>query len=136
MTIQTATSESSSLGKALELARATTEKKSENLQILNVGETSGFTDFFVICSAMSDRQVQAIADEVTKTAREKGYSKLTTEGYSDGRWVLIDFGDVVVHIFLDAIREYYNLEGLWEEAKRVPIPKDFYAPSASSIVKS
>jgi ribosome-associated protein len=119
--------------KALESARAAIEKKAENLRILDLTELSGFTDYFVICSGMSDRQVQAIADSVESTLLSQGHEAISVEGYTDGRWVLMDFGDVVVHIFLDALREYYDLENLWADAPRVKVPSEFYGPTASRL---
>src|SRR3954451_16549236 len=82
--------------KALLCARAAIDKKAENVKILNLTDLSGFTDYFVICSGMSDRQVQAIADSVENAMETSGHELLSTEGYSDGRWVLLDFGDVVI----------------------------------------
>ena len=119
--------------KALACARAAIDKKAENVRILDLSGISGFTDYFVICSGMSDRQVQSIADAVDHVMTTGGHEILSAEGYADGRWVLIDMGDVVVHIFLDALREYYDLETLWTDAPRVKIPSDFYGPAASRI---
>ena len=118
------------LEKALECARAAIEKKAEHLKILELTGLSGFTDYFVICSGMSDRQVQAIADSVESAMVSADHEPLSVEGYNDGRWVLMDFGDIVVHIFLDALREYYDLESLWADAPRVKVPSEFYGPSA------
>jgi ribosome-associated protein len=123
----------SSRNKALHCARAAIDKNAENVKILNLTGISGFTDFFVICSGMSDRQVQAIAESTKHSMISKGYAISATEGYAEGRWVLIDLGDVVVHIFLDALREYYDLENLWAEAPRIKIPAEFYGPGASRI---
>lgn len=119
--------------KALTCARAAIDKKAENVKILDLSQQSGFTDYFVICSGMSDRQVQAIADSVGHIMESNGTDALSAEGYSDGRWVLMDFGDVVVHVFLDALREYYDLEKLWADAPRVKIPSEFYGPAASRL---
>ncbi len=119
--------------KALDCARAAIDKKAENVKILNLTDISGFTDYFVICSGMSDRQVQAVADSVEKTMSSQSHGLLSAEGYSDGRWVLMDFGDVVVHVFLDALREYYDLENLWADAPKVQIPAEFYGPGASLL---
>lgn len=134
------TSESGSLAvvdsskeKALACARAAIDKKAENVQILDLTELSGFTDYFVICSGMSDRQVQSIADAVDHTISASGGDILSAEGYADGRWVLMDMGDVVVHVFLDALREYYDLETLWADAPKVKIPSEFYGPAASRL---
>ncbi|MBC7692130.1 MAG: ribosome silencing factor [Methylotenera sp.] len=116
--------------KALACARAAIDKKAENMKVLDLSGISGFTDYFVICSGMSDRQVQAIADSVESSMN---CELLSAEGYADGRWVLMDFGDVVVHVFLDALREYYDLENLWTDAPRVKIPSEFYGPAASRL---
>jgi ribosome-associated protein len=114
---------------ALACARAAIDKKAENVKILNLTEISGFTDYFVICSGTSDRQVQAIADSVQSELKAAGRKALSVEGYGEGRWVLLDFGDIVVHIFLDALRDYYDLENLWEDAPRIKIPSEFYLQS-------
>lgn len=119
--------------KALACARAAIDKKAENVKILDMTELSGFTDYFVICSGMSDRQVQSIADSVEGAMSAADVDVLSAEGYGEGRWVLMDMGDVVVHIFLDALREYYDLETLWADAPRVKIPSEYYGPAASRL---
>jgi len=119
--------------KALECARAAIEKKAENVRILDLTNSSGFTEYFVICSGMSDRQVQAISNSVDHAMSQAGHKLVSSEGYSEGRWVLMDLGDVVVHIFLDALRDYYDLEALWADAPRVQIPAEFYGPAASRL---
>ncbi len=110
-------------------AQAAIEKKAENVKVLYLGECSSFTDYFVICSGISTRQVQAIADSIQNTLRPR-QKVISSEGYQDGRWVLLDYGDVVFHIFLDAVRDYYNLELLWSDAPRVKLPSEFYGPAA------
>lgn len=122
-----------SLTKAMLCARSALDKKAENLKVLDLSELSGFTEYFVICSGTSDRQVQAIADAVQYELKKAGKPALSSEGYQDGRWVLMDFGDVVVHVFLDALREYYDLENLWADAPRVKVPSEFYGPGASRV---
>ncbi len=119
--------------KALICARAAIEKKAENVKILDLTDLSGFTDYFVICSGMSDRQVKSIADSVEGVMDSSGHTLLSNKGYTEGRWVLMDLGDVVVHVFLDALREYYDLENLWADAPRVKIPSEFYGPAASRV---
>jgi ribosome-associated protein len=123
----------SSAQKALACARAAIDKKAENVKILNLAGKSGFTEYFVICSGLSDRQVKSIADSIDEVAHASGRKIRSAEGYVDGRWVLIDLGDVVVHVFLDALREYYDLETLWADAPRVKIPSEFYGPAASRV---
>ncbi len=122
-----------SRNKALSAARVAIEKNAENLKLLSLTDISGFTDYFLICSGTSDRQVQTIADAVQSEMDRAGVSVLSVEGYSEGRWVLIDMGDVVVHVFLDALREYYDLENLWSDAPRVPIPSEYYGPGATRL---
>jgi ribosome-associated protein len=119
--------------KALGCARAAIDRKAENVKILDLSNLSGFTDFFVLCSGMSDRQVKAIAEGVEQSMKASGRTLLSSEGMSEGRWVLMDFGDVVVHVFLDALREYYDLENLWTGAPRVNVPSEFYGPAASRL---
>jgi ribosome-associated protein len=119
--------------RALLCAQAAIEKKAENLKVLDLSELSGFTDYFVICSGMSDRQVQAISESVKTAMSSAGIDSISIEGHQDGRWVLMDFGDVIVHVFLDALREYYDLENLWADAPRVKIPPELYGPGASQL---
>lgn len=125
-----------SMAKALACAAAALDKKAENLHILHVGKVGGFTEYFVICSAMNDRQVQAIAESVSAAVKKDFSRPLGVEGLQDGRWVLIDLGDVVVHVFLDALREFYNLENFWATAPRIAIPNEFYMSSISSTSAS
>ena len=124
-------SQDASYQKALATARAAIDKKAENVKILDLTELSGFTDYFVICSGLSNRQVQAIADSVEFAGKVKGQPLVSREGYTDGRWVLLDFGDVVVHVFLDALREYYDIENYWASAPKVKIPSEFYGPAGT-----
>lgn len=110
---------------SLELARlagrAALDQKAENLVILDVRGLSSFTDFFVIMSGRSTRHVQGLAEAVEKILREKRLSPALTEGMRDGLWVLLDFNDVVIHIFYAETRDFYDLEGLWHDAPRVPL---------------
>ncbi len=118
--------------KALICARAAIDKKAENVKVLDLTH-SGFTDYFVICSGFSDRQIQAICNHVTETMKAQGYRLSSSEGYTEGRWILLDFGDVVVHVFLDALREYYDLESLWADAPRIKVPSEFYGSAATRL---
>lgn len=120
-----------SYDKALAIAKAVIDKKAENVKVLDLSGLCSFTDYFIICSGLSDRQVQAIADSVEYALDSKGNALLSKEGYSEGRWVLLDFGDVVVHVFLDALRDYYNLETFWASAPKVKIPSEFYGPAGT-----
>lgn len=101
------------------------------MKILDLHEISSFTDYFVVCSGHSDRQVQAIADSIVIQLKEDGFAPISVEGYREGRWVVVDFGDVVIHVFLDALRDYYDIEQLWQDARKVPIPQELYITSPS-----
>jgi ribosome-associated protein len=113
---------SSSKEKAFLCARAALDHKAIDLAILEVKSLSSFTDYFVISSGNSDRQVQAIASHIEEKLGKQGLQPLGIEGKRDGRWVLLDYGDVVIHIFYHPIRELYDLERLWSDAPRVELP--------------
>jgi len=91
-------------------------KKGYDIKIMDLSEVSGIADEFIICSADSDTQVKAIADDIDKQLRKQGIKCHNKEGYDSLRWVLIDYFDVVVHIFKVEAREFYNLEKLWNDA--------------------
>jgi ribosome-associated protein len=95
---------------------AASEKKAEDILVLNVSEVTTIADLFVIVSGRGERQVQAIADEIVEKAKAAGRQPVGIEGYSAGRWILIDLGDVVVHAFVPEEREIYRLERLWGDA--------------------
>ena len=91
--------------------------KWEEILVLDFEKKSSLCDKVVICTARSDRNAQAIADELESKLQKNGEKKLGIEGYNDGNWILMDFDDVIVHIFLRETREYYKLEQLWNFAK-------------------
>jgi len=96
------------------------EKKAEDLAVLELGKHSGaFTDYFVICSGTNPRQIQAIADAVGEQLEKAGLLALHVEGYQQAEWVLLDYVDLVVHIFSEKARKFYDLERLWRSAKRL-----------------
>lgn len=103
-------------------AQAAESKKALDLQVLDLREVTSFTDFFVICSASSGRQGQAIADEIGKQLKEIGEKPVSVEGYDPAEWILMDYGDFIVHIFSESARSYYDLERLWRHATRVTPP--------------
>jgi len=108
--------------KALEAMEAALEKKALEPMLLEVKEHSSYTDYILLLSGRSDRHVQAVADGVLDAMRKsRGLQPLGVEGKRDGHWTLLDFGDVVVHVFYHPVREFYDLEGLWIDAPRVPI---------------
>jgi len=96
-------------------------KKGYGVKILDLKEVATFTDYFVICSADSDTQVKAIADEIDKSLRDSGLRSWHKEGYRALNWVLIDYVDVVVHVFKKDMREFYNLEKLWGDAPVIEV---------------
>lgn len=96
-------------------------KKGYQINILDLRKLSSFADYFVICSADSDVQVKAIADEVDKKLRDEGIKCFHKEGYDSLNWVLLDYFDVVVHVFKAESRGYYNLEKLWGDAPTIEI---------------
>ena len=95
------------------------DKKALDLQILDVQEQSSFTSFFIICSGTSDRHVQAIASHIETSSKKAGQYPLGMEGFREGRWILLDYGDIVIHIFHEPVRQFYDLERLWTEAPRI-----------------
>ena len=109
--------------KSLFCAHAALEKKAFNIIILELKKVSAVTDYFLICSGRSDRQVQAIAQFIDERMREKGIRPLGEEGMQQGRWILMDYADVVIHIFYDQVRLHYDLEGLWREAAQIDVPR-------------
>jgi ribosome-associated protein len=101
-------------------AAAALDKKATNLDVLAVAELTSIADYFVICSATNERQAQAIADNVADQLRtEMSVKPLLIEGTVPGRWVLLDFGDFIVHIFTEEVRRFYGLERLWGDAPNV-----------------
>lgn len=94
-------------------------KKAFELLALDVSTRTSIADVFVICSVGSARQAQAVADEVDRTLAALGRKALSVEGYQQGSWVLLDYGDIVLHLFLEERREYYSLERLWGDAPAV-----------------
>lgn len=111
-------------------ARAAAAKKGDDPVILEVGEVLAITDAFVITSGANARQVRTIAEEVeAQVARRCGPRPLRVEGLDDARWALLDYGDFVVHVFLDEVRRYYDLERLWSDAPRVEWEEEATAAS-------
>ncbi len=104
-------------------ARIAQEKKAEDLVLLELERKVSYCDFFLVCSGRNRRQVRAIAESiVTQFKKELGVKALSVEGMETGRWVLLDFGDIVVHVFDEPLRGFYDLEGLWKDAPRREVP--------------
>jgi ribosome-associated protein len=102
-----------------EAVAAAEDRKALGLKVLHLQKISDFTDYFLICSGTSERQVQAIADAVQERLRASRVRPLHVEGYNRGQWVLIDYGDLVVHVFQEEPRRHYALERLWGDAPDV-----------------
>lgn len=102
-------------------AHAASEKKATELVLLDLRDIASFTEFFLICTGASARQVQAISNAIEDTLRKDGKRPLHIEGYSSAEWILLDYGDFIVHIFSPASRRFYDLERLWRDAPRVEI---------------
>lgn len=106
---------------AEQIAEAAWDRKALDLKILDVRKLVSYADYFVICSGRSDRQVQAISQNISDELREHGFRPLGIEGQAHGMWVLMDYGDIIVHIFHLAEREEYGLEQIWKDAPRLTI---------------
>ena len=98
-------------------------KKAFNVVALDVAELTSYADVFIFCSGRSNRQVSAIADHIQSNLKKKHKIKpISVEGTKDGHWVLMDYGHVIIHVFYEPVREFYDLEGLWSDAKRIMTP--------------
>lgn len=109
--------------KALQIAAAAAEAKAGDLVILNLQGLTSILDYFVIGTGYSVTQLQAIMENIHKTMRAQGHRPLHCEGHQQSRWILMDFGDVVAHLFDEEARAYYDLEQLWADAERVAWPE-------------
>ena len=102
------------------ICKAASDKKARDIVVMDMQGLMSSTDYFVICSANTATQVRAIADHIEEKLAEQGAAFLHKEGYREGEWVLMDYGDVIAHIFMQEAREYYALERLWGDAKLTP----------------
>jgi ribosome-associated protein len=108
------------------------DKKALDVQVLHVAPLTSIADYLVIGSAESDRQTRAIADSVADVLARVGERPLSLEGTTSGQWVLIDFGDVVAHVFRQDTRSHYALERLWSDAQQIPVPGEASVPIATA----
>jgi ribosome-associated protein len=106
------------------IAIAALDKKAVGVEILDVAGRVDYADFLVIMTGRSDRHAQALAQGIEDALKKRGVRPVAVEGLPHGTWVLMDFGDVVVHVFQDEARQLYDLEGLWLDARRLPVPAD------------
>ena len=104
--------------------RAAESKKATDIKVLNLTAVTSFADYFVISTGANQRQIQAIADEVGMRLKRAGELPLSVEGYDQAEWVLMDYADLLVHIFSSKARDYYDLERLWRNARMVEIPAE------------
>ena len=102
--------------------KAASAKKALNLVVLDVAELTSIADVFIICSGRSNRQVNAIADSIVVNLKKHKIKPLSIEGTGEGHWVLLDYGHVIIHVFYEPVREFFDLEGLWVDAKRISTP--------------
>jgi ribosome-associated protein len=124
------------LDERVELAlHAASEKKAIDPVLLDLRDIASFTDYFVIVSGANERQVQAISDEVYDQLKKAGEPAARVEGYKTAEWILLDYGDFVVHVFEQKARKFYDLERLWRESKRIELPAEFTAADSSSLRK-
>jgi ribosome-associated protein len=112
------------LERALLAAKTAEENRGTNIVLLDMRELTAMFDFFVIVSGTSRRQLHAVSEEIDRVMEAQGDRRMGIEGYEESRWILLDYGDIVVHLFEPEMREYYALEQLWGHAKRIP-----YTPS-------
>ena len=116
-------------------AYAAGEKKALDVVVLDLRQVASFTDHFLITSGVNTRQVQAIADAVVDQLKKLGARAARVEGYQSAEWVLIDYGDFIVHVFEDKARRFYDLERLWREAARVTLPTEVQGSDGASRPK-
>lgn len=111
--------------KALLCVRFALERKAYDLVVMEVGAFTSLADYFLLCTGRSDTQVQAITQSLEENLGRLGIRPLSVEGYPNGQWVVIDYGDVIVHVFHEPVREFYDLERLWAQAPRVRLPEPY-----------
>ena len=119
--------------RVLAALHAAGEKKAIDPVVLDLREIASFTDYFVIVSGANERQVQAISDEVNESLKKAGHAAARVEGYKTAEWILLDYGDFVLHVFEQKARRFYDLERLWRESKRVELPGEFTGGNGSSL---
>ena len=117
--------DASSWEKTLLLARLALEKKACDLVVMDVRGLTSIADYFIICSGRSDRQVQSIAQGLEGNSAEYGIKPFAVEGAGRGHWALMDFSDVIVHIFYEPVRRFYDLDGLWGHAPKAELPEPY-----------
>ena len=121
-----------SLDRTLDLyINAVMGKKALDLVVLDVRDLTSFSDIFIICSGRSNRQVSAIAEYVQVNLKKHDIKPMSVEGKKEGHWVLLDYGHVIIHVFYEPVRAFYDLEGLWIDAKRIETKRFLTDPAKS-----
>ncbi len=120
-------------GRIVTALAAASDKKAQDMVVLDLRGIAGFTDYFLITSGTNSRQVQAIADEIVARLKKQNTRAQRVEGYRTAEWVLVDYGDFIVQIFESKARQFYDLERLWRDAGRIAIPDDIAADGQSSL---
>ncbi|MGH9908507.1 MAG: ribosome silencing factor [Pyrinomonadaceae bacterium] len=113
--------------------QAASDKKATQSVVLDLREIASFTDYFVITSGTNERQVQAISDEVLDKLKKAGTAAARVEGYKSAEWILLDYGDFIVHVFVEKARKFYDLERLWRESRRIEIPLELGDEKSGSL---
>ncbi len=103
---------------------AALEKKAKNIIILNMQKVTSFADYSMVCSGNSDRQVQSIAQAIEENMKKNGFLPLGIEGERTAQWILMDYADIIVHVFYEPVRDFYDMERLWSDAPRMEIDND------------
>jgi ribosome-associated protein len=104
--------------------RAAESKKATDIKVLDLRGVTSFTDYFLICNGSNSRQMQAITDEIALKLKERGERPVNIEGYDQGEWILSDYSDLIVHVFSEKARTFYDLDRLWRQGKTVEIPAE------------
>ena len=120
-----ALSRSEAWERTLRCARYALDRKAYDLVVLEVGDLTSVADYFLLCTGRSDTQVQAIVQSLDENLRREGMRPLSIEGYANAQWVLLDFDDVIVHVFHQPVRRFYDLERLWARAPRPALPEPY-----------
>jgi ribosome-associated protein len=105
----------------ISIVEASLEAKGKDISVLDVSDVFGLTDHFIIVTGRSDRQVQGICNKILESMEKRGIKPMSVEGFDQGHWVLIDFEDVIVHVFYEPVRAHYDLENLWLKAKKLDL---------------
>jgi len=111
-------------------------QKGESLKVLDVHKISSLADFFIIASATNSTQARSMADNISSQLKKHGFAARSIEGLHESDWILLDFGDIIVHVFVDPARQIYDLDDVWKEAKRIDIPSEYYYANTEEDLKT